>query len=526
MVNKVIPIRFWCHKVLPLVYDDALSYYEVVCKVSEKLNEVIENDSEQIDSIEDLKTAVQELDGLAEQFGTDIDNLKGRMSDAETNIQGIGLAVESISENLTALEYKVRDCFNIIAPQYSEDRKWYVGQFCIYENAMYKCTLDTNDPAGSWDWDYWTVSGVANELFELRNLYDSVFTILENMEIRIMQNIAPPFRNYEGESFSYFTGDIVSYLDYVYECILGYTVSSVVEPPINDSAHWSRTTIGGIVTRDTRLATRISQNIASEYNAGNTYNTGDYCMYDNTLYKCLYDNITGAWDNTKWVMTNVADNLGSGGSGTGNVYVPEWDSTKEYIWGEFVEYNGDTYMCIVGSNTTSSIGSFVSTEWTVAKPMQEVTSSRRIETLDTTIFDEDNQDAIGEGSLVIFRDANGVQTLYHVDIDGATSPIIVGDMSPTNILSELNNVRATGFGNFVDTFDSSETYNKGDIILYHDNILVCKNDNVTGTWNVSDWSYGNTVISVLASLAKKMNSLSVYQNDVRDRLSDNVREAV
>lgn len=34
-------ISYWCKKILPLVYDDSLSYYEVLCKVTEKLNEVI-----------------------------------------------------------------------------------------------------------------------------------------------------------------------------------------------------------------------------------------------------------------------------------------------------------------------------------------------------------------------------------------------------------------------------------------------------------------------------------------------------
>lgn len=34
-------IKVWCYKVLPLVYDDSLSYYEVVCKVAEKINEII-----------------------------------------------------------------------------------------------------------------------------------------------------------------------------------------------------------------------------------------------------------------------------------------------------------------------------------------------------------------------------------------------------------------------------------------------------------------------------------------------------
>jgi len=35
--------NFWCQKILPLVYDESLSYYEVLCKMQSKLNEVINN---------------------------------------------------------------------------------------------------------------------------------------------------------------------------------------------------------------------------------------------------------------------------------------------------------------------------------------------------------------------------------------------------------------------------------------------------------------------------------------------------
>lgn len=37
----IFPFRYWCYKILPLVYDDSLSYYELLCKVIAKLNEVI-----------------------------------------------------------------------------------------------------------------------------------------------------------------------------------------------------------------------------------------------------------------------------------------------------------------------------------------------------------------------------------------------------------------------------------------------------------------------------------------------------
>lgn len=40
--NELQNLKFISQKVLPLVYDESLSYYEVLCKVVAKLNEVID----------------------------------------------------------------------------------------------------------------------------------------------------------------------------------------------------------------------------------------------------------------------------------------------------------------------------------------------------------------------------------------------------------------------------------------------------------------------------------------------------
>lgn len=41
--KTLTPFRFWCQKVLPLVYDESLSYEELLCKVVAYLNGVIED---------------------------------------------------------------------------------------------------------------------------------------------------------------------------------------------------------------------------------------------------------------------------------------------------------------------------------------------------------------------------------------------------------------------------------------------------------------------------------------------------
>lgn len=43
MAHELKHFRFWCQKVLPLVYDDSLSYYEVLCKVVNYINKIIDD---------------------------------------------------------------------------------------------------------------------------------------------------------------------------------------------------------------------------------------------------------------------------------------------------------------------------------------------------------------------------------------------------------------------------------------------------------------------------------------------------
>lgn len=62
--NTPAPIggfKMWCQKVLPLVYDDSLSYYEVLCKVTAYLNDVIEHINMANDNVESLREAYNQL---------------------------------------------------------------------------------------------------------------------------------------------------------------------------------------------------------------------------------------------------------------------------------------------------------------------------------------------------------------------------------------------------------------------------------------------------------------------------------
>lgn len=67
----IFPFRYWCYKILPLVYDDSLSYYEVLCKVTAKLNEVIKMVNASTDNVyETVKSILDEWkdDGTFEEI--------------------------------------------------------------------------------------------------------------------------------------------------------------------------------------------------------------------------------------------------------------------------------------------------------------------------------------------------------------------------------------------------------------------------------------------------------------------------
>lgn len=52
-------------------------------------------------------------------------------------------------------------------------------------------------------------------------------------------------------------------------------------------------------------ASTANANIADEYDSSHTYNTGDRVIYEGVLKVCNDDNVTGAWDSTKWDSATI-----------------------------------------------------------------------------------------------------------------------------------------------------------------------------------------------------------------------------
>ncbi len=60
--------KFWCNIVLPLVYDDSLSYYELLCKVVHYINDLIDQDKIFGQEITEIKAEIAEIEKALKGF--------------------------------------------------------------------------------------------------------------------------------------------------------------------------------------------------------------------------------------------------------------------------------------------------------------------------------------------------------------------------------------------------------------------------------------------------------------------------
>lgn len=68
--NELKHFNFWCQKILPLVYDDSLSYYEVLCKVVDYINKIIGDENSVIGQLEELRKELAIVQKWIDDFDT------------------------------------------------------------------------------------------------------------------------------------------------------------------------------------------------------------------------------------------------------------------------------------------------------------------------------------------------------------------------------------------------------------------------------------------------------------------------
>lgn len=130
-VGHIVPFKYiHCQKVLPLTYDDSLSYYEVLCKCVNKLNNAIENlntMSDNLDGFDErisiVETGLAEVQNEIDTFEQSVDNrfteleaeliatIHDALAEAQAEIDSLKEQVEALS---TEIDTKVQEMTDLI----------------------------------------------------------------------------------------------------------------------------------------------------------------------------------------------------------------------------------------------------------------------------------------------------------------------------------------------------------------------------------------------------------------------------
>lgn len=143
-VLKLHPLFFKCHKILPLVYDESLSYYEVLCKCVASLNEVIESTNQLNDNVADINSRENALADKVNEIAEEINNfeaeINGKFDELVIRIEAeLGEKFEDYDRQfaelkadtqaeLLALEQEMRDFMDFTFPQFEAEIRQLVGE--------------------------------------------------------------------------------------------------------------------------------------------------------------------------------------------------------------------------------------------------------------------------------------------------------------------------------------------------------------------------------------------------------------
>ena len=94
--------RQFCQKVLPSVYDDSLSYYELLCKLTAKINEVITANNQNSEAITELQTLYVELKNYVDNYFKNLD-IQPEIDEALNRMAESGDLATIISEYLNGI---------------------------------------------------------------------------------------------------------------------------------------------------------------------------------------------------------------------------------------------------------------------------------------------------------------------------------------------------------------------------------------------------------------------------------------
>ena len=243
-------IRFWCQQILPLVYDDSLSYYEVLSKIVDYIN----------NNIEDVQKIVEELNNFEEEVDTNLDEIREELTALSERISGIiddsvestdstyssAKIVELISgiiddsqesEETTYSSAKISDeldektNLSDIAEEFDSTKTYRINNFVIYNGKFYRCVTQHT---GAWsDFDF-----IETTVAEVLGISEENIALMSDLKLDC-EAIAPIYDEWS----TFAIGDYCTHQGRFYKC-----VTAISEGEEWNSAHWTEVQIIDVIS--------------------------------------------------------------------------------------------------------------------------------------------------------------------------------------------------------------------------------------------------------------------------------------
>lgn len=176
--------RFWCQKVLPIVYDDSLSYYELLNRVVVYLNNVIKDVSATIANVDSIAKAFNELQSyvnnyfdsldVQEEINNKLDELNQNNELAKsvarflasalgtTNPESFGAVGDGVTDDTTAIQDAIDSGAKVV--------------FGYKKNYFISHPIDVSDSAV--DFNYSIISHSSNVAIKTKPVFKKVTSLL------------------------------------------------------------------------------------------------------------------------------------------------------------------------------------------------------------------------------------------------------------------------------------------------------------------------------------------------------------
>lgn len=243
-------IRFWCQQILPLVYDDSLSYYEVLSKIVDYIN----------NNIEDVQKIVTELNNFEEEVDTNLDEIREELTALSDRISGIiddsvestdstyssAKIVELISgiiddsqesEETTYSSAKISDeldektNLSDIAEEFDSTKTYRINNFVIYNGKFYRCVTQHT---GDWsDFDF-----IETTVAEVLGISEENIALMSDLKLDC-EAVAPIYDEWS----TFAVGDYCTYQGRFYKCTTAITEGEEWNP-----AHWTEVQIIDVIS--------------------------------------------------------------------------------------------------------------------------------------------------------------------------------------------------------------------------------------------------------------------------------------